>query len=172
MQITIIVDDRIVQIDQVPLRLDLDWSVFDGDPESPWDNIHAVIFDTERGQGHVAYKPVRTSQTARPDMVPPDWYITQADFDEHFSFVVPRWQVAKLKADANAEAAEAAEARAAEEASLRQKSDGGPVADTATAAEVEALKAELEALKAQLTNTDTKLNDTLKAAAAAVEGDA
>jgi ABC-type transporter Mla subunit MlaD len=55
---------------------------------------------------------------------------------------------------------------------LRPKSDAGPVADTATAAEVEALKAELEELKAQLTNTDTKLNDTLKAAAAAVEGDA
>ena len=35
MQITIVVDDKLVMIDRKPLQLDIDWSVFDMDPANP-----------------------------------------------------------------------------------------------------------------------------------------
>ena len=89
MQITIIVDDKNVGVDgQFFTMPELDWSRFNGDPKSPWDDIHAVQFNVTDGQGHVEYKPVKTQQVTRPNIVPPQWRIGPVEFDREFGWVV------------------------------------------------------------------------------------
>jgi hypothetical protein len=147
-QITIIVDDKTVYVDGKGLSIpDLDWGLFNGDPASPWDDIHAVQYDTARKQGYVEYKTVPTAQLGRPDIKPPDWAIDDADFEANFAWVLPVYDAKKLVADAEVEARriQANEAPAAVEAV--------PV-DAAT-------RDELDELKAQNAALETKLNTLL-----------
>lgn len=110
MIVRIIVDDKIVSLNNRPLKLDnLDWSVFDGDPTTPFDDIHAVHFDDVRGQGHVEYKMVMTKQASRPNIQPPDCPINATDF-EAFAFVIPAYEAKKRQLQAEAEAQAAANA--------------------------------------------------------------
>lgn len=106
MQITIVVDDKLVLVDRKPLHLpDLDWAVFDLDPANPDDDVQAVQFDTHTGTGHVEFKTRITKQANRPNNRPPDWLIGQAEFDQYFAFVVPAYE--DRRAQIEAEAAEA-----------------------------------------------------------------
>lgn len=107
MQITIVVDDRLVLVDRKPLELDLDWSVFDMDPQDPNDDVSAVQFDTEAGQGHVEFKTRLTKQSNRPNVRPPDWHINAADFEKHFAFVLPIYEAKAKKVKAEQAAREA-----------------------------------------------------------------
>lgn len=107
MQITIVVDDRLVLIDRKPLELpELDWSVFDMDPNDPNDDVSAVQFDTDAGQGHVEFKTRMTKQFNRPNVRPPDWMISATDFEKHFSFVIQAYEAkaAKIRAEREARA--------------------------------------------------------------------
>lgn len=114
MQITIVVEDRLVLIDRKPLELhELDWSVFDMDPADPNDDVSAVQFDTDAGQGHVEFKTRLTKQATRPNVRPPDWMINAAEFEKHFGFVIPAYEAKAKKIKAEQAAREAArEARA------------------------------------------------------------
>ncbi len=97
MQIAIVVDDKLVLVNSKPLELsELDWSVFDMDPNDPNDDVAAVQFDTDTGMGHVEFKTRLTKQLNRPNNRPPDWFISAADFEKHFGFVLPAYE-AKLK---------------------------------------------------------------------------
>jgi len=109
MQITIVVEDRLVLIDRKPLELpELDWSVFDMDPADPNDDVSAVQFDTVAGQGHVEFKTRVTKQSTRPNVRPPDWMINAAEFEKHFGFVIPAYEAKakKIKAEQAAREAE------------------------------------------------------------------
>lgn len=90
----------------------INWSRFDGDSASPWDNIHAVQFDTDEGRGYVEYKPVKTAQIDRPDMVPPQWAIGRQAFEDNFSWVLKEFEDESIRtriaADAIARDAESA----------------------------------------------------------------
>ncbi len=167
MKITILVDDKAVYVDGRAMRItDLDWSKFFGDPSSKEDDIHAVQFNTERGQGHVEYKNYPTKQLGRPDVPTPDWCIDTAIFEREFAWVLPHYEAALSQAVA----AEAAERAAEDEANAERIERGeAPAVQAAASADVEALYAELEAVRAQLLQTDTKLNDALVAAAKASE---
>jgi hypothetical protein len=113
MQITIITEDKTVYVDGFAVQLpDLDWSKFNGDPSTPWDDIRAVQFNSERNQGHVEYKTLATSQVTRPDIAPPNWLITSQDFSEKFAWVLPAYEAGKAQAEAQ-RAAREAEAMAA-----------------------------------------------------------
>ena len=120
MQITIVVDDKLVMIDRKPLQLDIDWSVFDMDPANPDDDIAAVQFNTDAGTGHVEFKTRQTKQVNRPDNRPPDWHISAADFEKHFAFVLPAYE-AKLKTLQAEEAAREAEREAQRVASQKRR---------------------------------------------------
>ena len=120
MQITIVVDDKLVMIDRKPLQLDIDWSVFDMDPSNPDDDIAAVQFDTEAGVGHVEFKTRQTKQVNRPDNRPPDWHISADDFEKHFAFVLPAYE-AKLKTVQAEEVAREAEREAQRVASQKRR---------------------------------------------------
>ena len=120
MQITIVVDDKLVMIDRKPLQLDIDWSVFDMDPSNPDDDIAAVQFDTEAGVGHVEFKTRQTKQVNRPNNRPPDWHISAADFEKHFAFVLPAYE-AKLKTVQAEEVAREAEREAQRVASQKRR---------------------------------------------------
>lgn len=101
MQITIITEDKTVYVDGFAVVLpDLDWAKFNGDPQSPWDDIRAVQFNTDRGQGHVEYKTLATSQAARPDIAPPNWLINGQDFSDKFAWVLPAYEAGKAQAEA------------------------------------------------------------------------
>jgi len=108
MQITIVVDDRTVLVDRKPLELpELDWSVFDLDPNDPNDDVSAVQFDTNSGQGHVEFKTRLTKQSNRPNVRPPDWHISSAEFEKHFAFVLPAYEAKMQKVKAEMAAREA-----------------------------------------------------------------
>ena len=114
MQITIVVDDRLVLVDRKPLELpELDWCVFDMDPANPDDDVSAVQFNTDSGTGHVEFKTRQTKQSTRPNIRPPDWHIGAAEFEKHFAFVLPVYEakMQKVKAEQAAREAER-EARA------------------------------------------------------------
>lgn len=120
MQITIVVDDQLVLIDRKPIQLpDLDWSVFDMDPANPDDDVQAVQFDTNTGTGHVEFKTRITKQANRPNNRPPDWLIGQAEFDEHFAFVIPAYEAKRDQLEAEQAEKERLEAaRKAEAANI------------------------------------------------------
>lgn len=114
MQITIVVDDKLVLVNRKPLELpELDWSVFDMDPANPDDDVAAVQFDADTGMGHVEFKTRLTKQLNRPNVRPPDWMINAAEFEKHFGFVIPAYEAKAKKIKAEQAAREAArEARA------------------------------------------------------------
>lgn len=115
MQITIVVDDKLVLVNRKPLELpDLDWSAFDMDPGNPDDDISAVQFNSVTGMGHVEFKTRTTKQLNRPNNRPPDWHISAADFEKHFGFVLPAYE-AKLKVVMAEDAAREAARKAANE---------------------------------------------------------
>lgn len=115
MKISIIVDDKAVYCGGVSLKLDgINWARFDGDAASPWDNVHAIQFDTEEGRGYVEYKPVKTAQIDRPDIVPPQWAIGRHAFDENFAWVLKEFE------------AEAGRTRSAAEAAAREAENATP----------------------------------------------
>ena len=132
MKITILVDDKAVYVDGRAMRItDLDWSKFFGDPSSKEDDIHAVQFNTERGQGHVEYKNYPTKQLGRPDVPTPDWCIDTAIFEREFAWVLPHYEAALSQAVA----AEAAERAAEDEANAERIERGEAPAVQAAAYE-------------------------------------
>jgi hypothetical protein len=117
MKITIIVPDKTVLVDGRPAILaSLDWTPFAGNPSTPWDDIHAVQFDTNEGAGHVEYALVQTSPPVRPNIKPGNWLISQADFDARFAWVLPAYDEARAREDAALAADEAARTVSAEQA--------------------------------------------------------
>lgn len=136
MQITIVVDDRIVIVDGIAAHLpDLDWGhrSFVGDPGTLLDDVSAVQYDTVTGQGTVEYRTLVTRQATRPNVRPPDWYITPADFESNFAWVMPAYREAAARQKAEDEA------RQRDLASMSERPAPGD--------DVSALKAEVHALK-------------------------
>lgn len=130
MKIRIVVDDQLVSVDGSVLKMpELDWGKFDGDPSSPWDDIAAVQFDSAKGQGHVEYREVTTSQATRHNMRPPDWNIRQSEFDEMFGWVLPIHTARKAEMEAERarieveEEAARKEAEAAAQAAVKARID-------------------------------------------------
>lgn len=149
MQITIVVDDKIVLVNRKPLVLDLDWSVFDMDPSNPDDDVAAVQFDTDAGQGHVEFKTRQTKQVNRPNNRPPDWHINAADFEKYFSFVLPVYEATAKKVKAEQEAREAERAARANDPAPApvidavSREEAQRMADEAAAKAVAAFAAEI-----------------------------
>lgn len=121
MKVTIVVDDKTVLCDGVAVALpNADWSAFDMDPNDPNDNIAAVQFDTSIGQGHAEFYTQITKQANRPNMRPPDWHLTQADFNQYFAWILPLYtaelaRVRSIEAEkAEADAKAMAESEAAD----------------------------------------------------------
>lgn len=124
MQITIVTDDKIVLCDGVPVALpNLEWAKFAGDPATPYDDIAAVQFNTDAGQGHIEYKTVVTKQAHRPNMRPPDCTILAADFERDFAWVVPFYNARKAEIDAETAAAEKAAQEARDAAGVKYAGD-------------------------------------------------
>ena len=74
MQITIVVPDKTVIVGGVACNLpNLDVAAFQG--AAAYDQIHAVQYNTESGQGHIEYCTVTTTETARPNLKPDNWAI-------------------------------------------------------------------------------------------------
>ena len=184
MRITIVVDDKLVLCDSFPVNLPgVDWSKFAGDPGSPFDDIHAVQFNSERGQGHIEYKEVETRQAARANIKPPDMRIGQAEFDAEFAWILAAYNAERDRLAANAEQAraaaekasieaeaQAAEARrlAIEKASLPQSPDDAPSTPSASAVDVEQLKAALAEQTRMNAETKAKLDALVSDVAGAV----
>lgn len=141
MKIAIIVDDRTIVVDGVACEVELNWQAecFTGDPGTVLDDVHAVQFDTDAGQGHVEYRTVRTKQLTRPNNVPPNWAISALEFEQLFGWVLPHYREALEKRKAQEEAARAAAREAA--ANAPERPAPAPPED------VSALKAELEQLR-------------------------
>lgn len=147
MRIAIVVPDKLVAVDSAPLTLpDLDWSVFSGGP-TPYDDIHAVHFDTQTGQGHVEYAVVVTKEPTRPNIKPGDWPITITDFESRFSWVLAAYADRTAAIKQEMLEAEAAAARAAQ---AEQEGTTVSVTDPATAEELARVRSELDALKDSL----------------------
>jgi len=144
MKIAIIVPDQMVVIDGLGFKLpDIDWNVFLG-AEVAWDDIRAVQFDTDAGVGHVEYCEIVTNPPTRPNIIPANRVISAEEFAHEFGFVLPHWEAAKVRFEAEEQAA--AEARAA--ARLAPSDDQPrPAADPD---EIAALKAEIAGLKDDL----------------------
>ena len=142
MQINIMVEDKAVAVDGVGLFLNgLDWSPLNGDPANPFDDIRSVHFDTGRGVGTVTFKMVPTKQFARPDITPPDWTISKADFERDFGWILTAYDAERVKV-------EAANLAAIEAATEAAKSAPSPTMEGASPAMQEAMMIELLALKA------------------------
>ena len=156
MQITIVVEDKIVICGNVAVSLpDADWSVFDGDPSTKWDDVAAVQFNTDTGQGHVEYRTIITSSPMRPNIRPGDMPIDAAHFEANYAWILQPYAIAReAQEKREREAAEAAK-RAALEASenavaaYRASKAGVPV-EAAPLEDVDTLKAELEKLRKQV----------------------
>ena len=163
MQITIIVPDKTVYCDGLAIEMpDLDWSTFDGDPATPWDDIHAVQFNATAGQGHVEYKEILTHQAARPNIKPPSWGISMLDFEANFAWVLPAFAARKAQIEAENAAREAAERAAAEAQAAAPAFSAEPgewSAPSASSEDLEALKAEIAALKESAARNTSSLQN-------------
>ncbi|MBK8467841.1 MAG: hypothetical protein IPL32_18675 [Chloracidobacterium sp.] len=160
MQITIVVEDKTVICDGVAVPLpDVDWSVFDGDPSTKWDDVAAVQYNTDSKQGHVEYRTIVTSNAMRPNIRPGDMPIDEAHFNAAFGWILePYTQARDEQVRREREAAEAAkrasvkaeaDRRAAiEKASLPRDESEGPLEPVASKAELEDLQKQLAALSA------------------------
>ena len=156
-QITIIVDDKTVLVGGVPCVLsDLDMGKF-RDLGAVYDNIHAVQFDTVKGQGHIEYCDVITDEPARPNIKPSNWLIDRATFERKFGWVLP---LHEKQVAANA-AQEAEDLKAALEIQANMPMIGSQATSDdalqkAMMAELMALKEANESLKRQVeTHTAT-----------------
>ena len=156
MQITIVVEDKTVICDGVAVPLpDVDWSVFDGDPSTKWDDVAAVQYNTDSKQGHVEYRTIVTSNAVRPNIRPGDMPIDEAYFNAAFGWILePYTQARDEQVRREREAAEAArrESIAASERALEtyRASKGGAVVEAAAVEDVDALKAKLAELERQV----------------------
>ena len=156
MQITIVVEDRIVICDDVAVSLpDADWSVFDGDPDSKWDDVAAVQFNTETGKGHVEYRTITTSSPMRPNIRPGDMPIDAAYFEATFAWILQPYAIAREAQEKRerevAEKAKQAAVEASQAAvSAYRASKGGVPVEAAPLEDVDALKAEMETLRKQV----------------------
>ncbi len=156
MQITIVVEDKTVICDGVAVPLpDVDWSVFDGDPSTKWDDVAAVQYNTDSKQGHVEYRTIVTSNAMRPNIRPGDMPIDEAYFNAAFGWILePYTQARDEQVRREREAAEAAK-RASVKASADaletyRASKGGVVVEAAPLEDVDALKAKLAELERQV----------------------
>ena len=171
MQITIVTDDKIVLCGGAPVELpNLDWAKFECDPATPYDDIAAVQFNTDSGQGHIEYKTVVTKQAHRPNMRPPDCTISASDFERDFAWVLPFYTARKADIEAERAAAEKAsqEARAAAEAKYAEERaarttyysadlEAVPLDDVL--AKITAIEAENAALKARVASHDAAFDN-------------
>jgi hypothetical protein len=127
MQIRIIVSDKLVAVDNRPVALpNLDWAKFQTYHGVIADNIEAVQFDAEAGQGHIEFKTVQTKQANRPNMRPPDCPISVAEFADDFAWVLPLYEARKAEIEAEQVAAADAFAKAqteAEAADLKRREE-------------------------------------------------
>ena len=156
MQITIVVEDKTVICDGVAVPLpDVDWSVFDGDPSTKWDDVAAVQFDTGAGQGHVEYRTIITANAMRPNIRPGDMPIDRATFEATYGWILEPYTVARdAQVRREREAAEAAK-RASVKASADaletyRATKGGVPVEAAPLEDVDALKAKLAELERQV----------------------
>lgn len=153
MKITVMVPDKTVVVSGVGHELpDLDWSVFDGDPSTPWDDIRCICINGD--SGYVEYRQIVTQPAHRPNIIPPNLAITEAEFIAKYGFVIEAWQAADAKA--KAEEAEAARQRAELAAKLATAKQ--EIADkSGNPDEIETLKSRLAAIEADQTELLKKL---------------
>jgi hypothetical protein len=156
MQITIVVEDKTVICDGVAVPLpDVDWSVFDGDPSTKWDDVAAVQYNTDSRQGHVEYRTIVTSNAMRPNIRPGDMPIDEAHFNAAFGWILePYTQARDEQVRREREAAEAAK-RASVKASADaletyRATKGGVPVEVAPLEDVDELKAKLAELERQV----------------------
>lgn len=141
MQITIIVSDKLVIVGGVAVHLpNLDWSSFDGDPSTPWDDIQAVQYSSDDRQGHVEYRTITTQPATRPNIRPGDRMITAAEFNSEFAWVLEAYAAEKSRLEAEA-------ARRAQEAPVAIEGQAAHAPDHSEA--LAAIQAKLAALEAQ-----------------------
>lgn len=156
MQITIVVEDKTVIYEGVAVALpDVDWSVFDGDPATKWDDVSAVQFNTETGKGHVEYRTIITSSPMRPNIRPGDMPIDAAYFDATFAWILQPYAIAReAQEKREREAAEAAKQASvkASAAALEtyRATKGGVAVEAAPLEDVDELKAKLAELERQV----------------------
>lgn len=179
MKIKIIVADQIVLCDDAIVHLpNLDWGhvCFTGDPGTVLDDVWAVQFDTETGQGWIEYKMLQTRQAMRPNVKPPDCPITQKEFDDLFGWVMPEYakglaaQQERLAREAEASRIEA-ERAALESQASRTSADLAAAQDSGTAQEIEALKAQNKELSDKLAGLDDALKAIYEAQVRVAKGD-
>lgn len=161
MQITIVVGDKTVICDGVGVVLPaVDWSVFDGDPTTRWDDIAAVQFNTDSGQGHIEYRTIVTDHPARPNIRPGDMPISADDFQQRFAWILDPYKVEASKQRAAAEAVRAKSEAARQQAEADRETSRRAEIDAATSDMREKLAA-LEAQTAQHRAVFEKLNEVL-----------
>ena len=156
MQMTIVVEDKTVICDGVAVPLpDVDWSVFDGDPSTKWDDVAAVQYNTDSKQGHVEYRTIVTGNAMRPNIRPGDMPIDEAYFNAAFGWILePYTQARDEQVRREREAAEAAK-RASVKASADaletyRATKGGVPVEATPLEDVDALKAKLAELERQV----------------------
>lgn len=114
MKVRIVVDDKLVIVDgRSAVFPDADWTRFEGSPDTPYDNVSAVWYDSEAGQGHVEFYEVVTKQASRPNIKPPDLMISTEDFQRDYSWVLEPFYAARGRIEAAEEADRAKKAKAA-----------------------------------------------------------
>lgn len=169
-KITIIVSDKTVVVDGNGVVMpDLDWShpSFTGEPDDLFDDVAAVQFSFELGQGHLEYKWMPTKQAGRPNVRPPNYRIGQAEFEAMFGWVLPEYQ--KAFADAEQKRAEFQAAVDAERAAAKEAAAAAQ--DSGTAQEIEALKAQNKELSDKLAGLDDALKAIYEAQVRVAKGD-
>ena len=148
-QITILVDDKTVIVAGRAVVLpNLDWSAFNG--PSVHDKVHAVQFDSERGQGHVEYCDVVTEPATRPNHKPHNWLIDAATFEKLFGWVLPAYAEQCAADDAALAAAEA------ESEAKKQHALANPQAVSSVPAIAGARQEDVDGLRAQLAAQQTE----------------
>ena len=156
MQITIVVEDKTVICDGVAVPLpDVDWSVFDGDPSTKWDDIAAVQYNTDSKQGHVEYRTIVTGNAMRPNIRPGDMPIDEAHFTAAFGWILEPYGIARdeqvRREREAAEAAKRASVKASADAlETYRATKGGVPVEAAPLEDVDALKAKLAELERQV----------------------
>lgn len=148
-QIAVIVDDKMIIVDGVAIhcpRLDMTRL---RDLGAAYDDVHAVQFDTKRGQGHIEYCDVVTDEAARPNIKPGNWQIDATTFENKFGWILPLYQK-QAAADAAKAQADALNVQAT--AALVPILSGGhdPAIQDAMLAELMALKAANETMQKQI----------------------
>lgn len=156
MQITIVVEDKTVICDGVAVPLpDVDWSAFDGDPSTKWDDVAAVQYNTDSRQGHVEYRTIVTGNAMRPNIRPGDMPIDAAYFEATFAWILQPYAIAREAQEKRerevAEKAKQAAVEASQAAvSAYRASKGGVPVEAAPLEDVDELKAKLAELERQV----------------------